>query len=55
MRISKKSCTFAADFVGKTDKIYKKRIGKTDKMRQKHIGKTDKTGYKLCLIDTLTA
>jgi hypothetical protein len=40
----KKSRTFAANFVGKTDKIYKKRIGKTDKMPKYHIGKTDKTG-----------
>ena len=55
LRISKKCSTFAAVFVGKTDKICQKHIGKTDKISQKYIGKTDKIINMLCLIDTLTA
>ena len=35
-------CTFAACFVGKTDKMPPKRVGKTDKIAEKGVGKTDK-------------
>ena len=51
----KKSSTFAAENVGKTDKIPSKHIGKTDKMPLKYVGKTDKTKNFVCLKDTLIA
>ena len=51
----KKKSYLCSEFIGKTDKMPKYHIGKTDKMPKYHIGKTDKIGYKLCLIDMLTA
>ena len=55
MYISKKCSTFAAENVGKSDKIPSKYIGKTDKTPSKHVGKTDKTKNFVCLKDTLIA
>ena len=55
LHISKKSCTFAAENVGKSDKIPSKYIGKTDKTPSKHVGKTDKIKNFVCLKDTLIA